>query len=154
MNEGRIMQIGGPIELYEKPQNRFVASFIGDANLLDATVLSHEEHICRLRIFNGYEISAKCQTALTAGVNVGLNIRPESVHINIQKPILRSDSNMLPAVVEETIYLGSTLRCWSAIGGLSICSELLLNSNTLPFHSLRRGQTVWLTFDPDDVSII
>jgi ABC-type Fe3+/spermidine/putrescine transport system ATPase subunit len=42
MNEGRIQQIGSPGAPYDSPANRFVASFVGEANLLEATVVGKE----------------------------------------------------------------------------------------------------------------
>jgi putative spermidine/putrescine transport system ATP-binding protein len=44
MNQGKMLQIGTPVEIYEKPTSRFIAEFIGDSNLLAATVLSMNEH--------------------------------------------------------------------------------------------------------------
>ena len=71
LDAGRLLQVGTPEEVYEKPANRFVADFIGRANLLEATVKSPHE-IC---LANGSMVA--CGTDHPAGTKVALSLRSE-----------------------------------------------------------------------------
>ncbi len=71
LDEGRLLQVGSPEEVYERPANRFVADFIGRANLLEATVKSSRQ-IC---LANGSMVG--CATDHPVGTKVALSLRPE-----------------------------------------------------------------------------
>ena len=160
MNHGRVEQIGSPMDLYESPATAFVAAFIGDTNMLEGIVSSYENGICRVQIAPGFEIIVPSDAILPAGAKVRLSIRPERLRITTQEHGARSFSpqhsgtNNLSGTVEEIIYLGAALRCWASIGTVRVCAEIALNREAHELRSLRRGQPVWLSFEPDDVLMI
>ncbi|WP_026379474.1 ABC transporter ATP-binding protein [Afifella pfennigii] len=80
LNEGRIEQVGAPLDLYHRPANLFVAGFIGSPrmNLLPATVATIEAGRPSLRLPGGYEIALPAGPGeLEAGASVTLGVRPE-----------------------------------------------------------------------------
>lgn len=96
--EGKVQQLGSPTEIYECPANRFVSSFIGDANLLAATIISRpgpEEVLCRLAA--GAEILARCDANLPASGDATLSIRPEHLQLGGTGP---------QAAISEVAFLG------------------------------------------------
>lgn len=102
MNGGRIQQVGGALEIYRRPANRFVADFIGRANFLPVTVLGREADGWRVRLA---EIELVMDAAPSANFAPGdsalLLVRPESMR-------LRPDGEgRLTGRVERTAYLGS-----------------------------------------------
>ncbi len=140
MNEGRIMQLGGPIELYEKPQNRFVASFIGDANLLASTVVAvMNDGLNKIQVPGLGELLATSSEPLSVGQTVELSIRPERIS---QGEKSDDSTNSIEAILDETTYLGSSLRC------VLVASAHRLSVDLPPQFaaSLNKGDKVRLTF--------
>jgi spermidine/putrescine transport system ATP-binding protein len=75
MNNGKILQIGEPIDIYNEPKNAFVASFIGESNIIDGTML--EDKIVR---FSGTVF--KCvDTGFNKSEDVDVVVRPEDIEI-------------------------------------------------------------------------
>jgi spermidine/putrescine transport system ATP-binding protein len=95
MRGGRILQIGTPEEIYERPTARFVADFIGETNLLEATRIG----VARFRLASGIEI----ETAEPGppGESVTLVIRPE------RAILVPPGGSALPARVEQVVFIGS-----------------------------------------------
>jgi ABC-type Fe3+/spermidine/putrescine transport system ATPase subunit len=81
MRAGRIEQIGTPRELYERPVNRFIADFMGYANLFDAKVVSGDSDSVRLSSSAGPWIAQAGRQAFPDGAKVTLAIRPEKVRL-------------------------------------------------------------------------
>ncbi|HTW29138.1 MAG TPA: ABC transporter ATP-binding protein [Acetobacteraceae bacterium] len=106
MNHGRIEQIEAPGALYDAPCNRFVASFIGEANLLEADpVGAAPDGSARLRL-GPTEIRAAA-----AGANGSrlCMVRPEKISVQRQASG-HPDANALPVTVRETVFMGEMVR--------------------------------------------
>ncbi len=101
---GVIQQLATPDELYEKPQNAFVAQFIGENNTLDGQVENVDGEVAVVDV-NGAKIKALAVNCGEVGNRSQLSIRPERVHLG------GKDDNMLEATVLEQIYLGDHIRC-------------------------------------------
>jgi putative spermidine/putrescine transport system ATP-binding protein len=80
MNHGRIYQVGPPGEVYERPANPFVARFLGEANLIEGTVMAKGGEVARLQLPSGQELRALHTNSCVAGRGM-LFIRPERVEI-------------------------------------------------------------------------
>mgnify|MGYP001814766939 CR=1 FL=1 len=76
MNDGQLLQVDDPEELYEHPKSRFVANFIGEINLLDGTVVAGGE------IELGGDLTVRGGDGLAAGTSVGIGLRPERVTLH------------------------------------------------------------------------
>ena len=122
MNHGEFEQIGTPTEVYEKPHSRFVAEFIGDTNLIDATVVAlDDKHNHGLRTNQvgevDYDLDSKRQTGdvlltikdreIPVGAKATLSVRPERIAIRRDSPPISNDQNTIRGVIEDLIYLGS-----------------------------------------------
>ncbi|HEX8969861.1 MAG TPA: ABC transporter ATP-binding protein [Chloroflexota bacterium] len=106
MNQGRVEQVGTARDIYERPATRFVADFIGAANVLDGRVLAGDG-TQRLRIDVGgrIEVLVEDRPALAPGSAVAVVIRPEELDI---KPADEAAAvpNSAPGRVEVSSYLG------------------------------------------------
>ncbi len=104
MSEGRILQIGRPSEIYETPNCRFVADFIGSVNLFKGKVVVDEsDHVIidtpECQHYVGHGITG------TKGMDVSVAIRPEKIRITQTKP--DKPHNWVQGVIKEMAYLGS-----------------------------------------------
>ncbi|MCX7298858.1 MAG: ABC transporter ATP-binding protein [Rhodobacterales bacterium] len=114
-NDGRIQQLAPPDQLYEAPENSFVAQFIGENNRLMGTVKEIGGGICVVRLDSGDEIDAKPVNVSKVGERTQVSIRPERVEIN--KTRLRDGAHTLKAEVLEFIFMGDIFRTRLRVAG-------------------------------------
>ena len=88
-NDGAIQQLASPSDLYEKPQNSFVAQFIGENNRLSGVVTELNGRDCRVKIGEAGEIRALPVSISSVGAKTTLSLRPERVRINPDQRRLR-----------------------------------------------------------------
>ena len=105
-NDGIIQQLAPPEDLYERPDNAFVANFIGENNKLIGEVQDIDGDNCHVSVA-GVTIKALCINIAGVGQRSTLSLRPERVAIN---PEPGSFPNIVDATVEELIYLGDHIR--------------------------------------------
>lgn len=106
MSAGSIRQVGTPLEIYEAPVDRFVADFIGESNLLEATVDRVEAGECRCRLANGVEIPCRFQTRPEPGAALHVLIRPERLSLRSEGSGACA-SPALAGVVGPVVYFGT-----------------------------------------------
>jgi len=104
MSEGRVLQVGTPHEVYEYPNCRFVADFIGNVNMLGGSLHSKDEQSCVVQTALG-AVQVGHSVAAAEGMPVSLAIRPEKIRISTQKPEGQLP-NCFTARVMEIAYLG------------------------------------------------
>ena len=114
-NDGRIQQLAPPDELYEKPQNSFVAQFIGENNTLEGVIKSIDGDKCVVKLDSGHEIDARPVNVTKAGERTKVSIRPERVEFN--KSRLQKGAHTLKAEVAEFIYMGDIFRFRLKVAG-------------------------------------
>ena len=118
MDKGEVRQVGSPTEIYEFPNSRFVAGFIGSINTFDATVLAREGAHLRLSVPTlGAEVMARDVAGVVTGQAVTLAIRPEKLRISKERP---EGPNGLAGTVRDLAYFGkdSLYRIDLAGGGM------------------------------------
>ncbi|MDO4662764.1 MAG: ABC transporter ATP-binding protein [Tissierellia bacterium] len=94
MNEGKIQQIGAPIDIYNEPKNKFVANFIGESNIVDGVFIKD-----RLVEFSGYKFDC-VDVGFKNNEEVDVVIRPEDIEL------IEYDENRLSGVVESVVFKG------------------------------------------------
>ena len=141
MNRGKIEQIGGPREIYERPANQFVADFIGTTNFLDATVSGTDgaSGFYRVRCELG-DVKAYAHEALTAADKVVLSVRPEDIHLSETRP---EGENVWEGKIDQKVFLGEAADWQVAIG------ERRLQSRVHPSLRIRTGEQVYVRIDPE-----
>jgi putative spermidine/putrescine transport system ATP-binding protein len=111
-DDGRIQQLAPPEELYERPQNSFVAQFIGENNRLMGHVNKFDGDSSIITLDSGEKSSALAVNCGEAGSRTLLSIRPERIRIGDQ-----ATENVTNAKVLELIYLGDHIRCRMDVHG-------------------------------------
>ena len=108
MDHGWFQQIGTPTEIYEYPETRFVADFIGSANTFEGRVAGHSGNIATVAV-DGLPEPLKVENAasLREGMPVWVAVRPEKMRIATE-PFEGDDLNMIQGVVEDIGYYGDS----------------------------------------------
>ncbi len=114
-DDGRIQQLAPPDELYEAPENSFVAQFIGENNTLVGTVKELSNDTCLIELDDGELIDAQPVNVSKVGDRTRVSIRPERVEINKER--LSPDAHTLKAEVLEFIYMGDIFRTRLRVAG-------------------------------------
>ncbi|MBN8941024.1 MAG: ABC transporter ATP-binding protein [Rhizobiales bacterium] len=142
MNRGRIEQVGRGQDIYRAPKTRFVADFIGDANLLPG----------KLRADGRVELALGAITLAAPHASAGADpvavLRPEA--IVILKDAVAEGLSTVPAIVEDVIHVGSHVMVTLRSGDLPLTCRL---SGSLPSHVVE-GASVFLGFRPGDLHLI
>ena len=144
-NDGAIQQLAAPADLYEQPQNSFVAQFIGENNRLSGVVTELNGSHCRVRIGEAGEIRALPVGIGTVGAKTTLSLRPERVRIN---PVNGVCANLFDARVEELIYLGDHTRARVQVLGHANFVIKVPNSEGVP--DLAPGATIRIGWRTED----
>ena len=105
MDRGRFIQTGTPTEIYEYPSDRFVADFIGSANILEGKVVSNLEGMIEVSTYLG-EFSFKSNSNISEGSNLFVGLRPEK--ISIKKATTKSKDTT--GYIHDIGYFGNTSR--------------------------------------------
>lgn len=130
MNEGRVAQIGAPLELYDRPQNTFVAGFIGSPsiNFFEGTTRRSNGH-ASVELEDGTRLPLPRETPLHEGHRVVYGIRPEHLELGTE-----ADVGAEVTVVEPT---GPEVLVFSKIGGVPACAEFKERHQFAPGQEIR-----------------
>ena len=105
MSAGEIVQTGTPTEVYEYPDSRFVADFIGSVNLFEGRIVEHgADHVLIESDEAGCPLYIDHGVAVAPGARVWVAVRPEKIEISREPP--GNEYNRMEATVEEIAYLG------------------------------------------------
>ena len=141
---GRIEQVASPEVLYEEPQRPFVASFIGENNLLKGRIVSVERGVCQVDV-GDQRVQAAHIADLAPGSETLVAIRPERVNI---APLSMRYSNECDAQVEDISFLGDHLRVRLGVCGrsdfIAKIPNIVGHGGILPGDMVRIG---WGTLD-------
>jgi putrescine transport system ATP-binding protein len=150
MDRGRLMQVAAPAEIYERPNSRWVADFVGDINLFEGRVgddgMSVEGTSAgRLRV--AAAITAEPRTM------VWVAVRPERLAVAHDQPA-HCVENCLAGTVVETGYLGGLVICHVQLADGSRVRATLANTGRSGDRGFGAGQRVWLSFPPEAAIVL
>ena len=107
MSHGRVLQVGTPQQIYEHPNCRFVADFIGNVNLFEGTLTLHEVDRCEVTTAHGV-VSVNHGISGALGMAVAVAVRPEKIQISSTRPDPAAVRvNLFTGIVREIAYFGS-----------------------------------------------
>lgn len=113
-NNGIIQQLASPSDLYEKPENSFVARFIGENNELKGTVLERDQRECVVQLAHGATVRASIGPGVSVGTTTSVSLRPERISVGESA---RQCDNVFHGGVKNLIYYGDHLRIVMVVGG-------------------------------------
>jgi len=143
MNKGNISQIGTPDDIYEKPQNTFVADFIGTSNFINLKLINTSSGKSKVsfsdvefEINNEFNDNCKCI------------LRPEHLFIN---PTNKSELVSVNAKIKIISYQGSLIKYIVEVNEQTVTAEF---SNSMNLNRLKEGDNVTVGFNPNSLVII
>ena len=140
MSAGKLQQVGTAKDIYTRPVNRFVASFIGETNFLTATA---EAGGARLATGDLVEVAG-----VAPGARVTVAVRPEQVRL-----VAADEAGAIPATVTNLVYFGTDTHCHLALkDGTEVVARL--QSPATGDAGLTKGQTVGLRFAPGAAQVV
>ncbi|MGB8623286.1 MAG: ABC transporter ATP-binding protein [Paracoccaceae bacterium] len=145
-DDGRIQQLAPPDQLYERPQNSFVAQFIGENNTLMGTVKEIKGENCVVELDGGELIDAVPVNVAKQGERTLVSIRPERVEYNKER--LSEDAHTLKAEVLEFIYMGDIFRTRLRVAGND--NFVIKTRNAPDQRRLKPGETIEIGWMPED----
>ncbi|WP_317056883.1 ABC transporter ATP-binding protein [Roseovarius rhodophyticola] len=146
-NDGRIEQIGSPRDLYEAPDTKFVADFIGQTNFIAGSVEQITGKTGAVRGLRG-----QLSRDLPEGSGAVLAVRPERLHV-VGDATVAGDDNMLSGTVKELIYLGQSRK---AVIALEDGTEIIALEQAAQAEAtaLEIGAQATLSFRSQDARIL
>lgn len=152
MDKGNVVQVATPAEIYEAPNSRYVADFIGDINIFDANVVANASDIGKPGLVTldceGLKVSVEQECAAAAGSQVAFAIRPEKVRISLDQP---ADSSINSAYGEvwDIGYLGDFSVFIVKLADGRVMRAAQANVSRLVDRPITFGDMVWLNWKPD-----
>jgi len=122
MNDGFVIQVGTPRQIYETPSNSFVAEFVGSTNFFGGTVTSIDGNRCTISSAVG-EIKAHAGDGVTKNKGVIVSVRPESVELSEREPATAEGDNIIRATVHSKDFLGEYLDFHVKVGDVVLASR-------------------------------
>ncbi|MCR4623578.1 MAG: polyamine ABC transporter ATP-binding protein [Alphaproteobacteria bacterium] len=105
MNEGRIFQVGEPTEVYEYPNSRYVANFIGSVNLFEGLIIEEKsDHVIVKSTMLEKNLYVNHSASVPVGAQICVAIRPEKVMLSLDEP--KGEYNWTSGIVQDIAYLG------------------------------------------------
>jgi putrescine transport system ATP-binding protein len=149
MNQGRIIQIGTPAEIYEQPNSRYVADFIGNINLMEGKVASAAGGVLRMEsAAMGTTIAVRQEVATGAGETVWFAIRPEKLGVALDRPTDAS-VNAIEGEVHDIGYLGDISIYHVRLPTGETVKATQTNMTRMVERPITWHDKVWLTWTPD-----
>ena len=144
-DDGVVQQLSTPDILYEKPENSFVAQFIGENNRMTGTVKQINGEFCSVDLDGGGSVQALKVNVNKVGDKTQLSVRPERVSIKSNKD---QSINKFTGNVKELIYLGDHIRARLDVCGNDEFIVKIPNEGNL---DLQEGSKIAVSWDPKDI---
>jgi spermidine/putrescine transport system ATP-binding protein len=157
MSHGKALQVGSPLEIYERPNCRFVADFIGETNFLEGKVVEVNGEFATLVVEGGRTFVGRAGEGVHPGITATLSVRPEKMQILEGRA---SGASTPPNTYEVTVfsiaYVGSDTRVIINLGELRLDVWEQNSSSTLnpDDYFFKAGETAWLTFKPENALVL
>ncbi len=125
MNDGRIVQVGSPRDIYERPRNKFVADFVGSTNFIGGTTISAAAGSGRCRVATALgELTVQCVENHAKGAPVVVSIRPEDVELSEAEPMREEGDNLCRGTVAAKVFLGDYLDFQVKVGDFVLLARV------------------------------
>ncbi|MCQ4634085.1 ABC transporter ATP-binding protein [Shinella lacus] len=145
MSHGKVIQVATPAEIYEAPNSRFVADFIGDVNILDGKVSANGNGKIELAVNEGFTIRTATANGPTPGSAAGFAIRPEKMKVTRAAPADAS-VNAAPGEIWDIGYLGDMTVFYVKLDSGKVVKASMLNALREVEDPISYDEKVWVSF--------
>jgi spermidine/putrescine transport system ATP-binding protein len=154
MNRGRVEQVDGPEEIYERPNTTFVAGFIGVSNLMPATVRAANGGRGTVRLETGTELEAALD-GLATGDRCYAVVRPEKLRVSHASDAAPDALPSVEGVVESSVFLGTATQIVVRLAGEVPKTVLVPNASEAERAALPGGGApVRLAWAPEHMHLV
>jgi spermidine/putrescine transport system ATP-binding protein len=152
MRQGRIEQIGGPEDVYERPTTEFVAGFLGASNLLGGEVVERGDELARIRVEGGGIVAVPAERLPSDGGAIKLGVRPEKIRLRSAGGDSDPAWNCIEGTLRMTAFAGVNHQF--AVEGPGGRTLTVYTQNLEPEALPRPGDAVWLLWRPHHTFVI
>lgn len=154
MSAGKVLQVGTPIEIYERPNCRFVANFIGETNFLDGRVTRVNGNRCTVQVADGLEVSGSNYQPVAIGDPVTVSIRPEKIRIHESRP--EPQPNLFAVAVDRVAYIGSDTQLFMTMpyGAKVRVYDQNELSTVDENYFYAAGDQAWISWRPENALVL
>jgi spermidine/putrescine transport system ATP-binding protein len=153
MSHGKVLQVGAPVEIYERPNCKFVADFIGDTNFLEGQVRQVDDK--RLTVFVprlNSEVVGMGSADIKTGDQVVISIRPEKIRLSEQSTL---NQNCIAVKISNSAYIGSDTRLEVDANGVKLKVWEQNHISTLDPRAYHQSeQQAWITLFPENALVL
>jgi putrescine transport system ATP-binding protein len=158
MNEGRLVQVATPRQLYEAPASRWVAEFVGDVNVFEGVIDKREDRRLVVAVHGLGPIVAAAPREPPSGDAVCVAIRPEKIKLSRRGPVEAAIKlgaiNHLDGTVSGLGYLGGSSSYAVTLDGGAVIRASLANTARVEIDEFSAGDHVVAWFEPDDCVVL
>jgi spermidine/putrescine transport system ATP-binding protein len=105
MSKGRLLQVGNSSDIYDSPNCRFVADFIGETNFINGKIKSQPGRMAEVGVGDGLVLRVDCEQTVAVGTEVSVAVRPEKMHVNAADR--SGQENAFQGRVINVVYIGT-----------------------------------------------
>ncbi|OWV69243.1 ABC transporter ATP-binding protein [Rhizobium sp. R339] len=146
MSHGKVVQVATPAEIYEAPNSRFVADFIGDVNIFDGKVAASGNGAVEISVESGFTIRSAAAETPAIGNTVGFAIRPEKIRVTRAAPA-NASVNSVKGEIWDIAYLGDMTVFHIKLPSGKVVRASSLNAQRSVDDPFGYDQDVWVSFD-------
>ncbi len=157
MNHGRVLQVGTPAEIYDRPTSRFVADFIGETNFLEGAVAAQRNGTAEVVLPGAERLWAAADQPLPAGQAVTVAIRPEKISLAMgdgRAAGAAAGAMSLPAQIIEVTFGGTDTHYTARLPGGPRLRVRVQNAQPGSRPQAQPGDTVTLSFAPQAARVL
>lgn len=147
-HKGVCQQIGTPEEIYHQPANSFVASFVGESNLLPVEIGEISNGLLQVKVLDFLITSSHIPDLSQNTEGWVMSIRPEAIRL-----MSNPGPNSLPGTIERVQFTGSLLQCSVRVQN-QLTLQLLMLNQTYLYRTIKPGDQVWLYFPKDQIRLL
>ncbi|MBE6447386.1 MAG: polyamine ABC transporter ATP-binding protein [Alphaproteobacteria bacterium] len=148
MNTGRILQIGSPTEIYEYPNSRYVADFIGSVNLFDGLIVEEKsDHVIVKSTMLEKNLYVSHSASMPVGAQISVAVRPEKIMLTTEEP--KGDYNWTGGIVQDIAYLGDVSIYYVKVNSGAVILVTTANFVRAAERSIQWDDKVFLYWKPE-----
>ncbi|MFC5584511.1 ABC transporter ATP-binding protein [Nitratireductor kimnyeongensis] len=151
MDRGKVIQVATPAEIYEAPNSRFVADFVGSINMFEGQVTASDNEMANIADASGFELSVLNGAGAEKGANVWFAVRPEKIDISRNRP--EGAVNAVEGEVWDIAYLGDMTIHHVKLDDGRIVKASSINRRRAADDVLTWHDRAWISF-PADAGVV